>query len=65
MGQYRALVASFAELSARHLPAAEDLALPAVPLPGAPAATLTLDEPQGERPGQAHDLARVEEQPFA
>lgn len=65
VGQYRALIQSFAELSARHLPAAEDLSLPASPLPGSPA-VLTLDEPGNEegQAGPSRDLARMEEQQF-
>ncbi|WP_051935417.1 DivIVA domain-containing protein [Deinococcus sp. YIM 77859] len=62
VSQYRALVQSFAELSARHLPAEEDLSLPATTLPGRPA-SLALDVPlAGE---DSNGLARRDEQSFA
>lgn len=70
IGQYRALVGSFAELSAHHLPAADDLALPTAPLPAAPS-TRALDVPVqqrehadvAERTGN-RDLGRVEKEQF-
>ncbi|GAA5531992.1 DivIVA domain-containing protein [Deinococcus aluminii] len=66
VSQYRALVQSFAELSARHLPAGEDLPLPAA-IPAETvvlAAPVTEGEPGSPAPAEPA-LTRGEGQPFA
>jgi len=63
VSQYRALVQSFAELSARHLPPGDDLPLPASPLPGhALPDTLVL---QGALDNALGEGLRADEQTFA
>ncbi|EYB66878.1 hypothetical protein DEIPH_ctg064orf0046 [Deinococcus phoenicis] len=68
VSQYRALMQSFTELSARHLPAGDDLPLPNATLPlGTAPAGLALDAPPAgeDRPAERPaDLARLEEQSF-
>ncbi|SMB90821.1 DivIVA domain-containing protein [Deinococcus hopiensis] len=63
VSQYRALVQSFAELSARHLPLGDDLPLPASPLPASPLPdALVLNEALDNALGEG---LRLEEQSFA
>lgn len=61
VSQYRALVQSFAELSARYLPASDDLTLPS------PSLALDVSLPSEAEPGGEREdirLGHIEDQPF-